>query len=142
MPATLKVAQTQQRRWEAGRLALLRMYWTPLLRAALLRGNASAGIALIDVALPPLSIVLAGECALLALALLLGGVTQALVAGAALAGLGLYIAAGIYFAKLPARALLALLHAPQYVVWKLWLYGREALRRAEPTWTRTSRDQP
>jgi len=140
MPASLKLAQSQQRRWEAGRLALLRRYWLQLIAATLLRRNASAGVALIDVALPPLSIIAAGECALLCLALLLGAGFEAVLALAVLTGLGFYVVVGFHFARLPACALLALGHAPVYVFWKLWLYARELPRTTEPIWIRTSRD--
>jgi cellulose synthase/poly-beta-1,6-N-acetylglucosamine synthase-like glycosyltransferase len=140
MPASLNQARSQQRRWESGRLSLLRRYWLKLLRAALAR-NASAGVALIDLALPPLSLIAAFDCALFFLAALLGTREQLAVAISVFIGAGLYICVGFYFARLPARAYLALTHAPGYVLWKLWLYAQQLPRRNEPTWVRTSRDR-
>jgi cellulose synthase/poly-beta-1,6-N-acetylglucosamine synthase-like glycosyltransferase len=140
MPASFKAAQSQQRRWEAGRLTLLRRYWLRLVRATVLRANPSAGVALIDVALPPLSIIVAGDCAIFGLVLLFGNAKQVLLASMVIIGLGVYIGAGFYFARLPLRAFLALRQAPSYVLWKLWLYALELPRRKDPTWIRTSRD--
>jgi hypothetical protein len=141
MPASLGQAASQQRRWESGRLFLLRRYWRQLLRAALLRGDPSTAVALIDVAMPPLSIIVAGDVALIGLALFAGTPLQLAAALAVMAGITLYVGTGFYFARLPARALLSLIHAPQYVVWKLWLYAQQLPRRRELTWVRTSRDR-
>jgi len=140
MPASFRAAGSQQRRWEAGRLALLRRYGLRLAVAAGRRRDGAAAAALLELALPPLSLLLSAEAVLAALAWTLGSAEARLVALAAPAGLLFYVAVGFRLSGLRPRSYLALLHAPGYVLWKIALYAREALRRAEPAWVRTNRE--
>ena len=140
MPSSLGSAAGQQQRWEAGRLALLRRYWRPLLGAAVSRRNGSAAVLLLELAIPPLSVLLIGELGVTALAWLFGSPAAKLLSAAAIGGLAAYISVGLTLSGLRPRAYLALAHAPRYVFWKAWLYVRELRRRAEPAWTRTTRD--
>ena len=134
MPASFRAAGSQQRRWEAGRLALLRRYGLRLAVAAGRRRDGAAAAALFELALPPLSLLLSAEVVLAALAWTLGSAEARLVALAAPVGLLFYVAVGFRLSGLRPRSYLTLLHAPGYVLWKVALYAREALRRAEPAW--------
>ncbi len=139
MPASLGAAAGQQTRWEAGRLALLRAYWRPLASRALAARDLSAAVTLAELALPPLSVVVALELAAAAIAAAFGGSAARAIGLAAPLGLAFYVAAGFGLSGLRPRSYLALLHAPGYVLWKLALYGRELLRRRDPAWVRTAR---
>jgi cellulose synthase/poly-beta-1,6-N-acetylglucosamine synthase-like glycosyltransferase len=139
MPATFAAAQSQQTRWEAGRLALLRRYWTRLLRASF-TGNGSAAVALAELAIPPLSVVLLTGAIVTLVSLALAPVVLASLSLASLGGLFLYVLAALPLARLRPRAYLALIQAPRFILWKMQLYVREAQRRVDPAWTRTSRD--
>jgi cellulose synthase/poly-beta-1,6-N-acetylglucosamine synthase-like glycosyltransferase len=139
MPGTLRSSEGQQQRWEAGRLALLRRYWRPLLGGAA-KGNASAASSLIELALPPLSVLLAGEVLVAGIAAAFAPPAAKLAAVVALGGLGFYVVSGMLLSGLRPRSYLALAHAPGYVLWKVWLYARELVRRTDSAWTRTTRD--
>jgi cellulose synthase/poly-beta-1,6-N-acetylglucosamine synthase-like glycosyltransferase len=140
MPATFRAAESQQTRWEAGRLSLLRAYWLKLLRAGL-RGNTSALVTLIDLLLPPLSVIVTGQILITALALALLPRSAALISVISLGSVFAYIAAALPLARLRPHSYLALLQAPRFMLWKLQLYLRASIRRDEPAWTRTARDQ-
>jgi hypothetical protein len=141
MPATFGGAAGQQVRWEGGRLALARRYWRPLLAATLHQRRLSPLAALADLALPPLSVLGAGSAAVTAAALVVGPPATAGVAVASTAALGAYVVIGCATSGLPLRTYAALLHTPRFVAWKLMLYGRELLKRRDPDWHRTQRDQ-
>ncbi len=121
MPASFRAAGSQQRRWEAGRLALLRCYGLRLAVAAGRRRDGAAAAALFELALPPLSLLLSAEVVLAALAWTLGSAEARLVALAAPVGLLFYVAVGFRLSGLRPRSYLALLHAPGYVLWKVAL---------------------
>jgi cellulose synthase/poly-beta-1,6-N-acetylglucosamine synthase-like glycosyltransferase len=142
MPGSLKAARSQQVRWEAGRLALVRRYGPRLLRRATLRRDISAASALIELVLPPLSVLLGFEVAVAALALLLAPGTAAVVAQFSLLGLAAYILGGFPLSGLRPRSYIALVYAPAYVLWKTVLYSRELVRRTDSAWIRTSRKPP
>jgi hypothetical protein len=142
MPGSLRGSAGQQQRWEAGRLTLLRRYWRPLLKTAIARRNPSAAVVLTELALPPLSVLVTAEAAIGGIALAAGSPAARVVAVCAPAALLAYVASGLVISDLGARSYLALLHAPRYVAWKLWVYFRELVRRADPAWIRTSRDRP
>jgi 1,2-diacylglycerol 3-beta-glucosyltransferase len=165
MPGTLADAQSQNVRWERGRLEMLRTYVPNLLAGAwkAARGRRwSSAYLLFDAAMeqiiPPFSILAGASVLGLLLALVLGG-AAALVAGrpawqiaGSLAwtgvslGLGLLIAqvlytlAGLALAGAPRRVYLALLTAPALVVWKIWLYVRVLLGMDRQGWVRTKRN--
>jgi cellulose synthase/poly-beta-1,6-N-acetylglucosamine synthase-like glycosyltransferase len=139
MPDSLNAARSQQVRWEAGRLALLRRYGLSLLLLAARQRDISAASALIELALPPLSFLLAFELAAAAAALLMGPDAAAVVAPLSLLGLATYLVGGIALSSLTPRSYIALAYAPAYVLWKIALYSRELGRRVDSPWTRTSR---
>lgn len=141
MPATFAAARDQQRRWEGGRLYLLRRYARPLVVASFRQGNLSPAVALIELALPPLSLLGVSGVATAALAAAFASEAAAIAGGLALAGLAAYVVIGLLGSGLAPKTYLALAHAPRFILWKLWLYLGELYRRSEPAWTRTLRDR-
>lgn len=139
MPTTLRQARSQQQRWERGRLILARAHGPALLRGALRHGDLARLDAIVEVCLPPISL-LAGLLALLAAcALALGWLPGVWGALALLALFALHVAAGLALARLSPRAYLSLLYAPWYILWKIGVYAGAAVRRGEARWVRTDR---
>ena len=151
MPPTLEGAQTQNERWERGRLDLAKRYVPQLLRRAVRPAPDRSAprvprVAALDGALdhlvPPLSV----------LATATGGVA---VAGSAVsllrgsgrhwpgwllvAALGGHVVSGLVLAKLPASVYRSLLHAPAMVVWKVRLWLRVLTPADDVDWVRTAR---
>jgi hypothetical protein len=140
MPRTLSSSIGQQQRWEGGRLALLRRWWRQLLGATLRRRNASAGVALAELTLPPLSVVIALLCAMSLAGWLLGPPAARLAIAMSAAGLALYVGIGLKLSGLSPQSYFALRYAPGYIAWKILLYVRELVRGKDPAWHRTVRE--
>ena len=165
MPGTLADAQSQNVRWERGRLEMVRIYVPKLLAGAwgeLRSKRVKRAYMLFDAALeqiiPPFSILVGASVLGLLLAFILG-CAAALVAGrlawqfgggltSASVGLGLglllgqaiYTLTGLWLADAPRRVYLSLLAAPAMVVWKIWLYARVLLGLDRQGWVRTKRN--
>jgi 1,2-diacylglycerol 3-beta-glucosyltransferase len=165
MPGTLADAQSQNVRWERGRLEMVRGYVPKLLttawralRAKDIRRAYLLFDAMMEQIIPPFSILAGASVLGLLLALGLGGATALLAGrpawqiggGLAWAGAGLgmgllfgqatYTFAGLWLAAAPGRVYLALLAAPVMVVWKIWLYARVLLGLDRQGWVRTTRN--
>jgi len=161
MPGTLADSQSQNVRWERGRLEMVRGYVPKLLAAAWRAVRAKNGrraYLLFDAAMeqiiPPFSILVGASVLGLLLAFALGGAAALAAPGAAgglmWAGVGLglglllaqaiYTIAGLLLAAAPRRVYLALLAAPVLVVWKIWLYVRVLLGLDRQGWVRTKRN--
>lgn len=139
MPTTLRQARSQQQRWERGRLILARAHGPSLVRGALRQRDLARLDAIVEVCLPPISL-LAGLLALVTISALalrwLPGIEGAL---ALVALFALHAVAGMALAGLAPRAYLSLLYAPWYVLWKIGVYAGAAVRRGEARWVRTDR---
>jgi cellulose synthase/poly-beta-1,6-N-acetylglucosamine synthase-like glycosyltransferase len=132
---------SQRRRWEEGRRALLRDRLPGLVAAAVRRHSAVLADLAVDLLVPPLATVglsLAAGCMLEAALLLAGGApgprTWAWVAAVVL--FAAYMVRGIQASGLGWRAVEALLVAPAYAAWKLFVarpFGRGG------AWVRTAR---
>jgi 1,2-diacylglycerol 3-beta-glucosyltransferase len=131
-----RAADTQQLRWEGGKLHLARTRAPGLLA----RGQLDAAI---ELAIPPLGYLAAAACALtlagVALAWL-DGLDPSAVApsAAALAAIPVYVFIGLAAAKAPRSAYAALAHAPGFVVRKA-LRAHKLLRFRPDSWVRTER---
>jgi cellulose synthase/poly-beta-1,6-N-acetylglucosamine synthase-like glycosyltransferase len=142
LPDRAAAFTSQRRRWEHGHLHTLLSQVPRLARAFVRTGRIGLAAMLVDLAVPPLSLVVALNLACLmaglaAFALGAGGM-PALVSAAALGLLAVSIAlAWWWFARdqIPFRFLLSV---PVYVVMKLPLYAAFLFRR-ENTWVRTAR---
>jgi hypothetical protein len=133
---TVASATGQRARWEAGRVVAARLFLMGLLRA---RTRASLEAAL-HLATPPLALALAS----LAVGLVAGLVASPALAWVCAAGIGLLgadVAVALIEARVPASTWLALLAAPIYVPWKLWVQLRAltGLRAADRAWAPTPR---
>lgn len=146
MPVARAQATSQRVRWETGRLQMARRDGPRLVWSGLRRRDANLFDWGMDLVIPPL--------AALTLAVMAGGAIAGMAAvathspqlvwvarawGALFAGLAVFIAVGMRVARLPHAAYQAMLSAPAYVVWKLWLYVRMAVQPRQQTWVRTDR---
>jgi glycosyltransferase involved in cell wall biosynthesis len=135
-PTTDDAARVQRTRWEHGHLATLLRHGPRLVAAGLRRRNADCVLLGLDLMVPPLSLLLMLQVALLVLGLLAG---VPLVSATALA---LMLISIVWAWWRFGRDLIAgreLLAAPWYLLAKLPIYLRFALRR-QSQWVRTRRE--
>jgi 1,2-diacylglycerol 3-beta-glucosyltransferase len=139
MPATLDEAESQNLRWEAGRLSAVRGEVLPLLAHGVISRDPVQVDAALEQLVPPLSVAIgvSGACAVVAA---VAGAPLALaLAGFATAGLVVHVLAGLVAVRAPARTYVALLRAPSYILWKLALYAKAVVAPAGSPWVRTQR---
>ena len=138
MPSSLRASASQNRRWEAGRVAALRAA-LPLLLRGLRRRDAAAIDSAIEQLVPPLSV----PVTLTMLCAAGGAALRApwlwLPALAALAVFIVYVIAGLVLAGATRAQWRALLLAPLYVGWKAALYTRVLIGPRQRAWVRTRR---
>jgi 1,2-diacylglycerol 3-beta-glucosyltransferase len=139
MPVTLAQADSQNHRWERGRLELLRSQGRSLLRQSLSRRSPVPLDAVIEQLIPPLSVPIALGGACLVVALPLGAQLAAWLAGLSLVGQAGYILVSLGLVRAPWQAYRALGFAPLYAVWKVGLYARALAPQRRSAWVRTSR---
>jgi len=135
-PVSSAGASTQRARWEGGRFRMMKQ-WSPRLLVRVLSGR----LRLVEPLLDLLGLPLAFEVGLLMLALCLpvGWLRFYAAAGFALIISHILVAAanGPDFWE----AMKALLVAPLYILWKLWMFPRIwRASRSDAAWVRTSRD--
>lgn len=138
-------SRSQRRRWEGGRMALIRSHGLPLLLEALRRRDPVLLDLALDVLVPPLSWVVAYTGAGLAAALaanLVGPAGAAIWAFALpFACLVLYVARGVQLSGMGLAGLAALAWAPAYVLWKVALVVTRHDRKPAGEWVRTAREK-
>lgn len=145
MVSEASAAASQRRRWEGGRLQLARKVGPSLfLRALATRDRVLLDLA-VDLLVPPLAylggVAVVGAVASALVSFSAGRPVAALWAYAAcLAGLTVHVARGWWLSGTGLRGLGALLHAPGYLAWKLWLVLRRP-RHGRDMWVRTARQQ-
>jgi cellulose synthase/poly-beta-1,6-N-acetylglucosamine synthase-like glycosyltransferase len=137
MAANRAQADSQRRRWEGGRLHLVRKAVPGLLKRTL-KGEWQLLFLLMDLLIPPLSLLLA----LLAAFSLLG--VWIMPAGLPLCGvlvliLVFYVVSGQIQRQLKLRHWGYLLGAPLFIAWKLLLYLDLLCKRRPADWVRTRR---
>jgi cellulose synthase/poly-beta-1,6-N-acetylglucosamine synthase-like glycosyltransferase len=142
MPGSLSASQTQNVRWERGRQEMLRRYVPRLLRSALTKRSFMLFDAAFEQLIPPFSIVAGASVFCMLAALVLQSSIG--LAGAALLIFGqmLYILASLVLAQVPGKVYRALLYAPVFIIWKVWLYIRVTSGRDRKGWIRTARNEP
>lgn len=139
MPVSFNQANSQNQRWEQGRVALLKQ-WVPGLLADGFRRLSPLRIdAAVEQLIPPLSVPFAASVACALIAAATGAHLALALALLALAGQVVYLLVGLLLVHAPLRAYLALSAAPSYVAWKLALYGQALLTRQTGRWVRTAR---
>ena len=141
-PSADRAARTQRTRWEHGHLAMIQQHLPHMVRGALARRDGRLLAMAMDLAVPPLALLLAVLILLLGLALgpglWAGHWWPAVLAGGALAAVGLAIVLAWWGWARDLIALRELLLAPWYVLRKLPIYLWFVIRR-QTTWVRTDR---
>jgi 1,2-diacylglycerol 3-beta-glucosyltransferase len=145
MPGSARSAATQRRRWEMGRWQVVGKAPALLLEGIRTRNRLLTDRAL-ELLVPPFAERFAAPALLAALCVVAGGFFHRPVATVLAWGfltiLGLELVTlliGLRIARVPRSAVLSLLFAPVYIVWKLALYPGMALRRTTLRWQRTER---
>jgi cellulose synthase/poly-beta-1,6-N-acetylglucosamine synthase-like glycosyltransferase len=156
MPQDLSGSHTQNTRWERGRLQMAQAYVPQLLKAAwhsLRQKEYGRAYLLFDAVMehiiPPFSILvgLSGLGFLFALVLFFIepsyklGMANLLLGIFNIIGQIIYIFYGLYLVKASKQIYKALLYAPGFVFWKIWLYIRILVGRDKDGWVRTARNE-
>jgi 1,2-diacylglycerol 3-beta-glucosyltransferase len=139
MPSTLRGAQTQNVRWERGRLEQVRRYVPQLMRIAFERRSFLLFDAAVEQLIPPFSVIIGGTLALLPAAIVTRARPATALGLALLAGEGVYSLTALVLARAPRSVYRALLYAPAFVAWKSWLYIRVLAGWDRSGWVRTAR---
>jgi 1,2-diacylglycerol 3-beta-glucosyltransferase len=135
MAASEKASRSQRRRWEGGRGALARRHAGKLLAAGVSRPSLVLFDLAADLLVPPLTYVAfamaVGLVSAAAWVVVGHGAWWALVPWcAALLGFATYVARGVWLAKVGPRAIVDLMWAPIYMVWKVALALRPRSTKA------------
>ncbi|HEX8742451.1 MAG TPA: glycosyltransferase family 2 protein [Thermoleophilaceae bacterium] len=138
MPASFAASESQQQRWEAGRLATGRRGAAVAARG-LRAGDPRRVHAGLEPLLPPQSVLAAGSLALGALAGALRLPRTARLAAASLTAQAAYVLGGLALVRAPAPVWRALLSAPLLVTFKLRVYAQALAGRGPSAWVRTPR---
>jgi cellulose synthase/poly-beta-1,6-N-acetylglucosamine synthase-like glycosyltransferase len=140
MPTTLGLSQSQNVRWERGRLHLLRTYGLPLLTGAMRQRDLMRLDALAEALVPPLAVLMALSGINFAVTAVLRLRAAWRLSALVLLGQVGYTFTGLRLAGARTHVYLALLTAPIYILWKLWIYLIAAVGlRGKSQWVRTAR---
>lgn len=141
MPATFEQMRTQDIRWEA--VDLQQSQWQTawqLLRECLRYRSLMRFEALAELLTPPLSMLFVASLLVMVASLLLWSTAEILFASLLYLGLLYYISTAFYLLRPPAAVYKALLHAPGFVLWKLWVvFVLRRSRKHTQEWVRTAR---
>ena len=141
MPVTFAQMRTQDVRWEAAEpQQSSRRTALQLLKVGLSTGSFVRIEAVLELLTPPLSF-MAVSCSLaFVVSLLLRSPLEIGLGIALLVGLAGYIATALYLLRAPRAVYKALLHAPGFILWKLWVYFvLSRSRKHTDEWVRTAR---
>jgi 1,2-diacylglycerol 3-beta-glucosyltransferase len=141
MPDSLKSSQTQNERWERGRMEMIRAYVPGLIGEGLRRRSFLLLDAAIEQLIPPFSVVVGASVLALVAAVLLQSPAAIALAAAIALGQVIYIFAGLSMARAPWSVYKALLFAPAFVLWKIVIYMRLLLGIKPRGWVRTARNE-
>ncbi len=145
MPADSGSAKSQRKRWEMGRLPLLKKYSKALMLKALRKRS----FVTLDVLIELITPAFVNMFAVTILALFINAVLVVLgarwITGPALLwGLAVlmelfHVLAGLAAARADRNAYLALASLPRYAIWKVGLYIKTGLKGDDKSWVRTAR---
>ncbi len=138
MAAESHQAQTQRKRWEGGRIQLLKQYTLPLLLAFMKKPGILFPDAFMELFTAPLSLVVAGQIILCVISSLFFPGTL-MVWGLCLYVTVLYVFSGLILKKAPFYVWRALFCAPFFILWKIPVYFKLAGKKGIPAWERTKR---
>jgi 1,2-diacylglycerol 3-beta-glucosyltransferase len=144
MVSGAKAAGSQRRRWEGGRAALAKRHAAALVREALARRDKVVLDLAIDLAIAPLSTIVASSAIGLTAACVCARYwPPVLVApwiwAATLIALGVYVLRGWQLSGTGLRGLVDLLLAPAYILWKIAVLMRRP-DKPQTEWVRTTRE--
>jgi cellulose synthase/poly-beta-1,6-N-acetylglucosamine synthase-like glycosyltransferase len=141
MPITFSSMRTQDVRWEASNNGL--SSWRialNLFKAGLQLRNFVCFEAIAELLTPPLSFLITACLIILIVSLLVWSPPALLLSFLLICGLTCYISTAFYLLRPPHETYIAFLHAPRFMIWKLWVYfvvRRSKKHTAE--WIHTSR---
>lgn len=148
MPDSLAGSETQNQRWERGRIELARRY-IPRLATGLVahrKRRIAYSDAIADHLVPPVSVLLLANIAATTGAVTVARITRsrrsrllALTGMASISILVAHVVAGLALVRAPRQAYLALLRAPTAVLWKSALWSK-MLMADDIAWKRTPRN--
>jgi cellulose synthase/poly-beta-1,6-N-acetylglucosamine synthase-like glycosyltransferase len=141
MPVTFEQMRTQDVRWESGdpQQSQWQTVWE-LLQAGLRYRSFVRLEAVAELLTPPLSLLVAACLLMVAVSLLLWFPTGLVFALLLCIGMGYYISTAFYLLHPPALVYKALLRAPSFVLWKLWvIFVLSKSRKQAKEWIRTER---
>ncbi len=139
MPAGRRQADAQRRRWEFGRLEVARHYVPALVRAIAANRDLRYLGPLMELIVPPMSVIALLEAAGLVLSHFASPSWTALFA-VFVSMTALHVVLGLYFCRMPKRVWLALAAAPLFLFWKVGVYAGLLLSRGQKGWVRTERE--
>ncbi|ANT64914.1 glycosyltransferase family 2 protein [Prosthecochloris sp. CIB 2401] len=139
MVTTSKNATSQRSRWEGGRFGLVKSMTAPLLRQFISTGRIKFLYAWADLALPPLGLLVLLFIPGTIAGILLGKFWVWVSASYWMITLWYFIAGQIQ-RKAPLATWLSLFAAPLYVLWKIPIYLKMAVRKKGEEWVRTTRE--
>src|SRR5690348_15564151 len=143
MPTTSRQLQTQDIRWESinpDASAWQRRIGWSLLGEGIRRHSWVRLDALVELLIPPLSVLVGGSVALLIAAVVLQAPLQVAFAATLAGMLTVYVSSAFVLLRPPFGVYRALVYAPAYVARKLWIYFvLRRLRKNTASWVRTSR---
>ena len=139
IPSTLAQVAVQQSRWEGGNLQVAGRFLVPALKAWLRTPSRAILIELLDLLVPPLSLVLLITFATAVLGVLSQAIPLYLFA-LPICAFGAAVVTGLVHLRAPKKVWLMLLSAPAFALWKLVLLARVAVGARESEWRRTPRD--
>jgi cellulose synthase/poly-beta-1,6-N-acetylglucosamine synthase-like glycosyltransferase len=145
MAASEQASRSQRSRWEGGRLAAARLHAPTLLARAVRERSLLLLDLALDLLVPPLSYLVLGTAAGLAVSLSawwlsVAGPAVAVLWGTSALALIVYVIRGYAAAGLGWRGLVDVARVPGYMLWKLTLWARpDPGRRGE--WVRTTRER-
>jgi cellulose synthase/poly-beta-1,6-N-acetylglucosamine synthase-like glycosyltransferase len=141
MPDSLTSAQSQNERWEQGRMEMVRRFVPTLLGAGLRQRKFLLFDAAVEQLIPPFSVLTGAGSACLLAALALRNRTGIALAAAIVVGQTVYVFSGLVLARAPWSLYRALLFTPGFVTWKIWLYLRLLAGVKPQNWIRTTRNE-
>jgi cellulose synthase/poly-beta-1,6-N-acetylglucosamine synthase-like glycosyltransferase len=140
MPTTFAQMRSQDIRWESNANASLPVVVLRLLRAAVHLRSAIPLEAVLEVLVPPLSLLVGAACFLLVGALALGWFPNLVMALGIWVCVILNVSSALVLERPPLKFYQHLAYAPVYVCWKFWVkLVAVRLPRRSQEWVRTSR---
>lgn len=140
MPNNLQASDSQNARWERGRVEMLQRYVPQLLREAVRRRSFVLFDAAMEQIIPPFSVLVGASVAALGAGVVLRSKPAILLGTALVGGQVIYVLTGLVLAEAPPKTYRALLYVPVLMVWKIVLYLRVLFGKGPQGWVRTARN--